>query len=350
MTFERPTLSTLIERARGDFESRLPGADSRLRASFLDVLARMHAGAASGLYGYLDWLARQLMPDTAEAAHLERWASIWGVFRKAATPAAGTATASGTDGTIVPAGTELLRIDGARYRVIEDATIEEGSAEFPIEAVATGPAGNLTEGGTLTLATAIGGANAAVTIAEVTASGTVDESDADLLARLLDRIRRPPQGGSRNDYVQWALALPGVTRAWAWQGWMGAGSVGVAFVMDDRVDILPLEADVEAVQGALDVLRPVTAALYVFAPTAFPVDVQLRLSPDTPETRAAVTAELRDAFHRDAEPGGTVRVSRLGEAVSLAQGEGHHTLEMPSNDLTAGPGAIPVLGDVEFLA
>ena len=47
MSFNRPTLSDLIARARGDIETRLPGADSTLRHSVLDVLARMHRLATS---------------------------------------------------------------------------------------------------------------------------------------------------------------------------------------------------------------------------------------------------------------------------------------------------------------
>ena len=76
MSFERPDLPTLIERAIADIESRLTGADARLRRSNLNVLARVHSGAAHGLYGYLDWLAKQILPDSADAEFLERHARI----------------------------------------------------------------------------------------------------------------------------------------------------------------------------------------------------------------------------------------------------------------------------------
>lgn len=78
MPFQRPTLPQLIERAAADIESRLPGTDPRLRRALLGVLARTHAGAVHGLYGALDWLARQIIPDTAEAEILDRWADWWG--------------------------------------------------------------------------------------------------------------------------------------------------------------------------------------------------------------------------------------------------------------------------------
>ena len=348
MTFIRPTLSELVERNRGDIETRLPGADSRLRHSVLDVLARMHGGAMSGAYGYVDFLARQLFPDTADGEYLARHAANWGIRRKAAVAATASVLATGVDGTTIEAGTEALRVDGAVFTVTADAIISGGSATLSIEAVEAGPDSNLTQGTSLTLANAILGINAKLTVSAIGKAGALEEDDASLLARLLDRIRTPPQGGSVNDYRAWALAQAGVTRAWVYPEWLGAGTVGVSFVMDDREDIIPQPADLEAVQSALDALRPVTANLTVFAPTPQPVNVVLRVAPSTQLVRDAIEAELADFFARDAQPGGTIYLSRLSETISLAEGEFSHTIELPSADVTPEPGRIPSLGSVQF--
>lgn len=348
MTFTRPTLSEIIARVRSDIETRLPGADAKLRHSVLDVLARVEGGVASGLYGYLSWLSRQLMPDTAEAEYLARWASIWGIDRKAATVTAAIATATGINGSSIPAGTEAQRIDGTIYTVTTAATIVAGSASLSIEAASSGPNTALSAGDTLTISSALAGVNATLTVSDGGTAGADQEDDDSLLARLLDRIRNPPQGGALHDYVSWALAQPGVTRAWAYKAWMGAGTVGVAFVMDGRENIFPLAADVAAVQAALDELRPVTAELYVFAPTPAPVDIVLRVSPDTAAVQTAISAELADFFAREGEPAGTIYMSRLSEAVSLAEGEFQHAIDIPDEDFTASAGAIPTLGSVTF--
>ncbi len=81
----------MIERAVADIESRLEGADASLRRMLLNILAKMEAGSVHGLYGYLEWIALQGMPDTAEDEHLERWASIWGKERNGNTKASGKA-------------------------------------------------------------------------------------------------------------------------------------------------------------------------------------------------------------------------------------------------------------------
>ncbi|MEL7784049.1 baseplate J/gp47 family protein [Citromicrobium bathyomarinum] len=349
MPFNRPTLSEIVARNRSDIETRLPGADSALRHSVLDVIARMHAGAASSMYGYLDFLARQIMPDTAEGEHLSRWASIWGIRRKAGVAARATATATGVDGTTILAGTEALRVNGAVYRVRETATIAGGTASLALEAAETGPQSDLTVATTLTLSSAVLGVNATLTVTAIEAAGAIEEDDASLLARLLDRIRTAPQGGSLSDYRAWALQVPGVTRAWVYPDWMGAGTVGVAFVMDGRANIIPLQSDLDLVADHVAELRPVTAEVFVFAPTPDPVDIVLRLVPDTPTIRAAVEAELTDFFAREAEPGGAIFLSRLSETISLAEGEFAHRIDLPDEDYTAGAGRLPALGTVSYV-
>lgn len=350
MSFERPTLSTLITRARGDINSRLDGADARLRHNVLDVLVRMHSGAMNDLYGLASQIALQIHPDTASADILARYAGRWGIVRKAATRAAGAGIATGTDGATIPAGALFTRIDGAQYRATATATIAGGSAELALEAVDTGTGRAMEPSQTLTFVELVAGVAATVTIgAGGIADGTVEEDDASLLYRLLLRMQTPPQGGSAVDYRLWALDQPGVTRAWVFPGWMGAGSVGVTFVMDGREDIIPAGADVSVVQGALDAQRPVTADLIVFAPVPELVNISIALTPSTPAVQAAVITELDDLFLRDGEPGGTIRRSRISEAISIAAGESYHELTIPASDFTASAASkLPMRGTVTF--
>ena len=81
--YSRPALSDLINRTLADITSRLPDPNT-LRRSDAAVYARALAGVVQGLYGYIDWLSRQLIYDTADSDILERWASIWGITRNAA--------------------------------------------------------------------------------------------------------------------------------------------------------------------------------------------------------------------------------------------------------------------------
>lgn len=350
MPFSRPPLQTLIDRVIADFESRLPGADARLRRSNLNVLSRIHASAAHSLYGFLDWISRQVFPDTAEAENLERWATIWSIPRRAAAFAIGQATATGTNGIVIPAATRFKRADGIEYETDAEVTIAIGTATVALTAIEAGQNGNTSASTALTLATPIAGLNAAATVAVGGITNGADtETDASLRARLLKRIQQPPHGGAKYDYEAWALEVAGVTRAWVYPGELGLGTVTVRFVRDDDASIIPDVAEVAAVQAYIDALRPVTAALTVVAPVAVPRAFTVQLTPNTQTVRDAVTAELTDLIRRESEPGGTILLSHIREAISIASGETNHVLSVPAADVTHTPGQMATMGAITWL-
>lgn len=350
MPFKRPSLADLVERVITDIQSRLPGADARLRRSNLNVLARVEAAVAHGLYGFISWLAAQVIIDTAEGAYLERWAAVWSITRKPSAAAAGAVTFTGVDGSEIPAGTVVQRADGAQFTTAAAATIAGGSAVATVQAVLTGVAGNTAAGTQLVLAAQVLGVSAVVKVDAIGLVGGADvETDDALRDRLLLRIRKVPQGGAAHDYEAWALQVPGVTRVWVYPLWMGPGTVGVLFVRDGDITIIPDAAEVAAVAAHIQPLRPVTAEVFVVAPTPRPVDITLHVEPDTVAVRTAVQAELVDLFRRQGQPGGTIRLSHLNEAVSLAEGETDHVISAPVADTVAGAGEIPVLGAVTWV-
>lgn len=351
MPFERPSLTDLNEAALADFETRLPGVDARLRRSVLNVLARIEAAGLHGLYGYLDWMSQQVMPDTAEAEFLDRWATIWGLARKAPSVAAGLVAFTGTSGTIVPAGTLVQRSDGRSYATASDIVLIVGTGTASVTDTAPGLAGNAAAGSRLVLTSPVVGvqSTALIGVGGIT-GGADDEADAALLARLLARIRQAPHGGAAADYVAWGLEVPGVTRVWVRPSWMGLGTVGVLFVTDnDPAGIIPGPAKAAEVQAYIDApsRRPVTADVFVIAPTPKALNLTITgLSPASAVVKAAIVAELADLLRREAEPGQPVLVSHIREAISTAAGEIDHALTDPSADVTCAvhelivPGAI----------
>jgi uncharacterized phage protein gp47/JayE len=123
------------------------------------------------------------------------------------------------------------------------------------------------------------------------------------------------------------------------------------FVCDGEPDPIPGAAKVAEVQAYLSdpSRKPITADVIVFAPTASPVDVAIAgLSPDTGAVRETVKAELRALFAREAAPGGTILVSHVREAISVAAGEHDHVLLSPLENVAPALNTIPVLGEVVF--
>lgn len=352
MPFARPALQDLIDRAVQDMESRLPGADAHLRRSAARTLAVVHAGGLHGGYGYLDWQARQLFADTADSAELRRLAAIWGLPPKAAVPAGGNVTFTGSDGSAVLAGALLTRSDGVQYATAALATIAGGTATVAVAAVLGGVNGDLGAGAGLTLLNPVAGVVSDALVAAGGFTGGADaEGDDDLRVRLLLRIQLGPPNGKAGDYAQWALAVAGTTRAWDWPLYTGLGTVGISFVQDNAAmdaTIIPNGAAVIAMQAYIDARRPAPAAVTVFAPVPDALNLTIHLSPNTAAVQAAVAAELRDLLRRETQPGGTLRLSHINEAISRANGEDDHLLTVPAADVISAAGHIPVMGVITW--
>ncbi len=345
----RPTLAELRERIAADIESRLTGADARLRRSNLAVLSTVESGVAHGLYGYIDNVAKQIIIDTAETEYLERWASVWGLVRASSTFAVGNVAVSGTSGFSVPAGTLLQRSDGVQYATTANATLISGVGVAPVIATMPGAESNTDAGSTLVMVSAIPSVSSAAIVDSNGISGGVDvEADDGLRARLLFRIRKPPQGGADYDYQGWALDVPGVTRVWVYPLYTGPGTVAVFFVRDGDVGIIPDSTEVATVQAYIDARRPVTAIVTVLAPTPLSVNFTIHLAPDSTAIRAAVQAELADLIAREGQPGGTILISHINEAISIATGEFDHLVTVPAANVVATAGSMPVMGDITW--
>ena len=351
MPFERPSLSELHQRIKADIQAHLPGADVELRRGNLGVLAKVHAGAQHTIYGYLVRQALQLMPDTAEAEYLERHAGIWGVERKPAAKAQGQVRFTGSEGALIPAGTELRRSDDRRFATQAEASISGGEALVQVSAAEVGAEGDTSAGASLRLVGYLAGVDQAATVESAGLAGGADPEDDDSLRRrVLARIQEPPAGGAQHDYVAWALQVPGIARAYCYPQRMGLGTVGLAVLAEDGQGgwTIPDQAAVDAVADHIEPLRPVTAEVHVFAPQAAPLDFDIRVTPDTSQVRAAVEAELADLIQRESQPEGTLLISHIREAISIAAGENDHTLISPTDNVTAAAGEIITMGSITW--
>ena len=353
--FERPTLPELISRGQSDIESRLPGTSPRLRRSVLGIISRAQAGAAHELHGYLAWLALQVLPSTAGEEKLADHASWWKEDRNNAVAASGDVTCVGTDGSTIPVGEVLQRSDGVEYTTDAEATISGTTATVAVTATSEGQDTNAVAGVTLSFVSPVPGVQSSATVAASGITGGADIEDIEAWReRFRDRVQQTPQGGSLPDYEKWAREVEGVTRVWPFSNWLGLGTVGVFFVRDDDDSIIPDSAEVQTVYDYIGARRPAgMKGLYVMAPTAVAVDMTISLNPNTASVQAAVTAELVDLFGREAsvEDGngsGTILISHIDEAISLADGEDDHAVVTPAADVTFGTGEIGTLGNITF--
>jgi len=346
MPFETPSLPVLVSRTQSDLTG------DALRRSDAQVLARALSGTAYGLYGYLDWIVDQILPDTADEETLERIASLrLNQPRKAAQPSSGQAGFTAAALAAVDVDTVLQAGDGRTYKVTVGKTTIAGTNAVSIEAVDAGVLGNADAGLVLTPVQPIEGVATTFTVLPPGLIGGIAlESVESLRARVVRSYRVIPHGGSKDDYETWALECPGVTRAWCRRNYLGPGTVGVFFMRDGDADPIPDPSQLAEVWNYIDPLRPVTAELYVLAPVPVPVTYRIRLTPDTNAVRADVEAQLVDLHSREAGLGETLLLTHIAEAISSSTGETDHKLMSPVADVTVAPNQLLTFGGCIWVA
>lgn len=348
--WNRPTLSDIKGRVFADLETNLPGKDANLRYSPLNALGSAIVGQSYEQNGYIEWGLRQATVLYCDDNNLDLHGAIWGVSRKIPTKASGTISISGIASTVLPSGTLFQTSTGLQYITTADATIVGGSATANVLANSVGIQCNLAAGVTLSLTSSITGINNTATVISITGGTDIETAD-NYRARILYAIQNPTGCGSASDYVQWALSQPGVTRAWCYPLEGGNGTVTVRFMMDNTYSNgIPLSGDVTSMTTFLNSKRPVTAVLTVSAPTAVPYNITITgLSNSDATTKANVTAEIKNAIVRDAQPGGIIHISRIWAAISLATGEQYFGSTTPSTDTSYTNSQIAVMGTCTFV-
>lgn len=122
------------------------------------------------------------------------------------------------------------------------------------------------------------------------------EQDSDLLARLLEYIRRPPAGGNKYDYVKWALSVTGVGTANCFPLGNGLGTVDVVVTADPDLNsgsMIPEQTLLDEVKAYIETVRPVTAwSVRVLAPEILTINITAIVSgsANKPQTIADITS------------------------------------------------------------
>jgi uncharacterized phage protein gp47/JayE len=393
MPFSRPQLSTLLQQAAADISSGVQGTDGLLRFSNLNLLGKTVAGLANEQYGYLDYISLQTNPYTATDEFLEAWAALKNIFRKAPNAATGTVTFQGTAGTTIPAGTIIVRGDGYTYTTIAASTIATGGTSVTVAAMAvlppidpvnnpsgSGAIGNTAAGTILTLQAPIQGIQSSGAAATVFTGGADVELDSSLRTRMLLAYQTPPQGGAYSDYPQWALAVPGVTRAWCSPNGFGTGTV-VTYIMLDMseaandgfpvgtngisaYDVFPngtargVVATGDQLTAANDIYdeQPVTALVYLCAPTPNTINFNITgLGMPSTATQEAIASAIDAVFLVNGSPTPNAKnqpeyvdIDLIWSAVAAISGTEGFVIASPTGNIPNVVGELPVLGTVTY--
>ena len=348
MPYNRPTLTTIRDRIITDIEGSLDKKTPILRKNIFRIFASAFAAAVHGLYGFIEWITKQIFPDTAEDEYLERWCKIWNVLRKQPTFATGTITITGINGSILYDGTIFKNSSDIEYKSVGDVAISGTSATVTVKSSKSGVIGNMLAGDFVDLVSPVVGIDSRATVIEISGGNDLESND-DLRSRLLQRIQTLIRGGNEEDYVTWTLEVAGVTRAWAFENWTGIGKVGIMFVNDNATPIIPDTTFINTVKAYLETKRPLCSQLIVFPPSIVTLNLTIYLSPaDSLPLKEAIINAIKEYLFENNRPGGTIYLSQIAEVIASVDGEIDSKIIAPTANITLESNQIVELGTVTW--
>jgi uncharacterized phage protein gp47/JayE len=353
LPFSRPTLPQIAARVKTDISTALDSTAAFFRRSFERGVQNAMSGVSHHLHGHVAWIALQLDPTSADDDMVEKLhGNPWGITKVAAVAAVITVTATGTNGTVVPATTtSYLRSDGTRFTVTTGGTVSGGTVTLTLTADEEGASGNTDAGEILTIESPIAGLSTTATVATRPTDGADQETPEAYLDRVLQRRRTPPRGGAVGDYEAWLLEVAGITRAWEYPRQEGPGTVTCYVVNDDDDPITVSAAKLIECAAHLNTAtrQPTTVDCYVYTPTLQPINYTINITPNTAAVQTAITEQLQIMTDRVAHPGGmSVLLSEINEAISIAPGETNHATVSPAADVVVPFGSMASLGTITF--
>lgn len=331
MPFTIPSFSSIRDALLRDLKNQLPDADVGPDSDYF-IRATSVASAVEGLYQHQAWIVRQIFPDTADREYLELHARLRGLSRKTAVAAKGSIRITGMPGTAFASGLAAKRGD-LSYITTQSGVIDAtGHATVAAAASTVGTVGNVVADSVVELTAAPSGISSQAAIVTMT-GGVDDESDSELLARLLELIRRPPAGGNKYDFRRWAMEVPGVTAAYVYPLRRGLGTVDVVVTSAGG---MPSADTVAAVQSHIDDQRPVTAKNFMaLAPTqrVYEADIAVQLSG---LSLAAAESKIEEALRQydgQIAPAETAIKSRIEAIVSNIAGVTDRVVTLPAGNV-----------------
>ena len=263
---------------------------SAMAGGFADGVAGPVAEQLSEAYRALEGVTSMLFVDESSGGYIDLvGGQYYNITRREGTRAYCDISFSGTPGLVIPKGTAFLTAGGLSYALMAAVALgPEGTGRGRLEAAEAGSAYNVEAGAIDRMYVNLTGLTDYHS--EAAAGGTDAESDAALLARVRERVQRPPTSGNGYQYRQWAMEVAGVGSAKVVELPGGPGTVGVTLV--DSNDRAPSEEIVEAVTAHIEEERPIGAAVTVTAAGEREVTVAAQVS----LTGGAGAGAVQDAF------------------------------------------------------
>lgn len=269
---------------------------SSMAGSFADAVAGPVSEEISKAYMALDAVPSMVFPDESSGGYIDLVGKqYYNITRRGGTRAYCDISFTGAAGLVIPQGTAFLTAGGLSFSLMAQVTLGSGgTGTGRLEAAEVGAVYNVEAGAIDRMYVNLAGLTAYQN--QEASGGTDPESDAALLARIQERVQRPPTSGNGYQFRQWALAVPGVGQAKVVELFQGAGTVGLT-IADSNYEA-PGEEIVQAVEAAIQTERPVGAAVTVEAAAELTVAVSAAVTVTQGVSKGTVQTALEEGLRR----------------------------------------------------
>jgi uncharacterized phage protein gp47/JayE len=319
MSFKRDSLATLLDRVYANYVSLFRPFDKTPRQNLLKVFASVDAGMYHQLLGDLDFLSKQIFPDTAEGEYLrEHWSSK--TVPLYAVTAFGEVTITGMANKPIPSGIVFAAASGQHYYLENASRLDaNGTANITVKAENPGQQGNLAAGEKLTIISVIpaGIDSEAVVSGGGITGGSDAETDEEYLTRVLATLQNPSRYGKTGDFELWARdASAEVSAAWEFRNFGVFGAVLVQVIKGNQINGVQQVDNLAEVRNYISGEAP-PVLFEVRTPNIMPLNPSASLPPqeDSQANRELAESRMRAYMQLVAKPGALITAGALRLAV-----------------------------------
>lgn len=274
--FEMETKKNILERLKQYYTETAGDKVNLVEGGFAwDTLAA-NSKEFEKAYAEMALIIEASFPQTSWGDWLTKKAEEHGIIRQEATNSSVILTVTGQAGTTVQEGSLFSTNDGKNFITVETKRIEStGTVDIKAQSQDVGVSCNVDAETIVKIPMSIYGVSSVIN-KSAAYDGFDEETDEELLERLLFKVRQPATSGNKNHYIIWATNVEGVGGVKVLPLWNGNGTVKV--IITNAENEIASEDLIAKVQNYIDEQRPIGATVTVVSPKPLNIDIGLKVT------------------------------------------------------------------------
>lgn len=307
------SLEQLKAKILNQYYSELNPLENTPKYNLVKVIANVEAGIQYSLLGDIEFLKKQIFPDTAEKDFLRaHWADR--VPPLYAEVASGSILVKGIAGVSIPSGSIFRSEQGNNYFITNTYIItENGSVEIEVQAENAGTKYNLKSESKLKLASnLIANVESEAVVQRDIAGGTDGETDEAYLIRVLNYIKGKNNGGN-GDFADEALnSSSEVSKAFEFKNFNVFGALLVVVIGGNADTGFIKVSNIDKVQKHIEQKYPYTI-FTVKTPEIITINItiELKKEEDTVGIREMLSFTIKEYFNKRVKPDMEIKASLI---------------------------------------